>query len=79
MEQTKDHARAIQALEAALANVEIAHTDDSTDQANSHEALKEIVMRLEARAYRRREYSKQSKMNAASLEALVSRNENAGK
>lgn len=72
-EQTKDHARAIQALEAALANVEIAHTDDSTDQANSHEALKEIVMRLKARDYRRQEYSKQSKMNAASLEALVSR------
>lgn len=73
MEQTKDHAKKIQALEAALANLEIAQTDNSTDQANSHEALKEMITRLEARDPRRQEYSKQCKMNAKSLEALASR------
>lgn len=52
MEKTKDHAAAIQALEAASTNLETTNTDDSTDRADSHEALKEIVMRLESLASR---------------------------
>lgn len=73
MEQTKDHVKKIQALEGALANLESGQRDNSTDQANSHEALKEIITRLEARDPRQQEYSEQCKMNAKSLEALASR------
>lgn len=64
----KDHATTVQVLKGALANLEVAQTDNSTHQENYHEALKEIVMRLERD--QRREYSALSETNATGIEAL---------
>lgn len=69
MEKIANHTTTIQALETALENLEITQTNNSTDQVNSHEAVKELVMRLERD--QRREYSALSKTNASNLKALA--------
>lgn len=64
----KGYATRVQVFEAAQANLEIAQTNNSTNPEHDHEALKEIVMRLERD--QRREYSALSETNATGIEAL---------
>lgn len=64
----KGYATRVQVFEQALANLEDAQTDNSTNPEHDHEALKEVVMRLERD--QRREYSALSETNATGIEVL---------
>lgn len=64
----EDYATRFQVFEDALANLEGAQTDSSTNPEYDQEALKEIVLRLERD--QRREYFALSETNATGIEVL---------